>query len=590
VLKDHLVRGHALVRGAGPPLDLLPIEEALGVVGGGGAPVHLVLPAIRPIAAATADPGPYPARLSATRVQRLAPREVEVVRALLIAAVVSAPADGGRPAVGGTPTAPAAATYAVSHAPSALLERRGELMALARQLERNLRRELAGPVDATTALGGQTALFQIAVLRHDPGAAHRAAAAVRSLIDVPARRAMAGLLTEPYVEARAAPGADFHATYRARLEARLAAVPYPEVEFTLDAVRGMVATASRAQATGTAAAALDPQVKDGRIDRATAMQLVALAANDEAFAAVKDDAVAGLDRFIAAHRADATPFAPTVGWPAAPVRGAWLGQAPPGGEPVRFAADVLSAFNAWTDGVAFSPDGTELVVSVGGATYGRSRLFRAISIGGLWPAPSPLPELSGFVSSGEAHYSEDGRSLYFTGKRPGEDLRTWVMTRAGESWSEPRPMPASINGEGRIYRGNSTHDGVWYFGRNLTGMNQIYRARATAGAQAAELLGAPINVGAFDGDPCVAPDGRWLVFHSARPGGHGGTDLYVAFADGQGGWRTPVNLGPGFNSGDDEWGSTLGADGRLLFFTRHTAKGDEIRWVSVAAIDALAGT
>ena len=66
------------------------------------------------------------------------------------------------------------------------------------------------------------------------------------------------------------------------------------------------------------------------------------------------------------------------------------------------------------------------------------------------------------------------------------------------------------------------------------------------------------------GDPCVAPDGRWLVFNSARDAAAGRADLHVSFADGRGNWGTPVHLGRGFNSPDDEFGAMLSPDGGYL--------------------------
>ena len=39
-------------------------------------------------------------------------------------------------------------------------------------------------------------------------------------------RLLTGLITGPYLQAREKPGADFHATFRALLSERLAALPY----------------------------------------------------------------------------------------------------------------------------------------------------------------------------------------------------------------------------------------------------------------------------------------------------------------------------------------------------------------------------
>ena len=103
-----------------------------------------------------------------------------------------------------------------------------------------------------------------------------------------------------------------------------------------------------------------------------------------------------------------------------------------------------------------------------------------------------------------------------------------------------------------------------------------------------ELVPAPVlSVGTYEGDPCVAPDGRFLVFYSGRAGGFGGVDLHVSFPDGKGEWTNPVNLGADFNTDSDEYGATLSPDGKYLFFVRHNVQKGEIYWVSTSAIEKL---
>lgn len=75
-----------------------------------------------------------------------------------------------------------------------------------------------------------------------------------------------------------------------------------------------------------------------------------------------------------------------------------------------------------------------------------------------------------------------------------------------------------------------------------------------------------INSTANDFDPLFSADGRWLYFFSNREGGRGGDDLYRAAVLPGGGFGAPENLGPGVNSGGDEWAPTPSADGRWLLF------------------------
>lgn len=71
---------------------------------------------------------------------------------------------------------------------------------------------------------------------------------------------------------------------------------------------------------------------------------------------------------------------------------------------------------------------------------------------------------------------------------------------------------------------------------------------------------------AVEFDPAFSPDGRRVYFHSDRPGGFGGTDIYVVDLDpNTGRFATPRNLGAGVNSKGEEWAPTPTARGTLIF-------------------------
>jgi hypothetical protein len=496
----------------------------------------------------------------------------------------------GSPSLGAEAPSPPARNYAIPCLPSELLRRHDALLGLAAQVRADLgaARDADVSSDAAAIRKRNTTLFQVAVLERDTTAAHRALERVRATQEAPAAKALSGLFTEPYLEARVSPGSDFHAAFRERMTDRLVALPFSDVEFMLVAVRGQMAAASPDTSVGTARAALDPLIRDGRIAADEAATLIALAVNDELVRSVREDLLACLDAAFAAHHNDATPFSPRIGVVQPPIRGAWFGQKAPGRTPVRFAPALLDSLNPWCNGIAFSPDGMECFLSIGGATYGGMRIVHATCEGGVWTPFTPPSCLDGFVSTGEPHFSADGGTLYFTGKRAGEFGRLWALARTGATWSTPELQPAPIDGEGDAYRGRRTNDGTWYFGLQLQGMMQIYRTtRGGAAGAGIEKLGAPVNQRTYDGDPCPAPDGRWLVFNSARDAAVGRADLYVSFPDGRGNWGTPVHLGPEFNSPDDEFGAMLSPDGKRLFFTRHTSAENQLYWVDTAAIDAL---
>ena len=80
-------------------------------------------------------------------------------------------------------------------------------------------------------------------------------------------------------------------------------------------------------------------------------------------------------------------------------------------------------------------------------------------------------------------------------------------------------------------------------------------------------LGPVINSASSDQGPAISKDGLSLYFHSNRPGGLGGFDMYVSQrASVDDPWGLPMNLGPPVNTAFDEGNPAFSRDGHSLFF------------------------
>lgn len=66
------------------------------------------------------------------------------------------------------------------------------------------------------------------------------------------------------------------------------------------------------------------------------------------------------------------------------------------------------------------------------------------------------------------------------------------------------------------------------------------------------------------GHPTMDEQGSFMIFVSNMPGGYGGTDLYIAFREGEG-WTKPENLGPNINTEGNEMFPFVNAAGTLFF-------------------------
>ncbi len=73
----------------------------------------------------------------------------------------------------------------------------------------------------------------------------------------------------------------------------------------------------------------------------------------------------------------------------------------------------------------------------------------------------------------------------------------------------------------------------------------------------------------------ISTDGNTIYFASNRPGGFGGTDIYVSSKTPNGKWGVPVNLGTGINTPQNEDFPNIAPDGKTLYFssTGHTSMG-----------------
>jgi hypothetical protein len=96
-------------------------------------------------------------------------------------------------------------------------------------------------------------------------------------------------------------------------------------------------------------------------------------------------------------------------------------------------------------------------------------------------------------------------------------------------------------------------------------------------------LGPVVNSASRDFAPSLTTDGHWLYFHSNRPGGCGGQDMWVTHRQDKRddlGWEAPINLGctintPGFDQAGPNYFEDDTSGIRYLYFTRRPIGGTE---------------
>lgn len=210
---------------------------------------------------------------------------------------------------------------------------------------------------------------------------------------------------------------------------------------------------------------------------------------------------------------------------------------------------------------------------------------------GAWSLPV-LPPFSGKYSDRAPFLTADGSRLYYCSNRPAEDYQgavakadfdIWYLERKSDStWSAPKSSGSAVNGSDNDQDPSIASDGTLYFSSDRAGGRggrDLWRSRWVSGAYAAaEHLGDSLNALGNESDPCIAPDQSHLIFTSDRPGGRGGSDLYVSYRRGDR-WTTPVNLGEPVNSPADELSPRISPDGEYFFWAscRSFAEGTRDR-------------
>jgi len=276
------------------------------------------------------------------------------------------------------------------------------------------------------------------------------------------------------------------------------------------------------------------------------------------------------------------------------LEGDYLGQKPPGDEPVLFAPGIISSIWGLHSTAVFSPDGTEVwwapMVTLPGEIYSRGGLLVMKRVKGRWTPPAWAPFSGPNGDDDVPFFSADGKRLYFISRRPlpGEaergNERIWYADRAPAGWAEPRALDPHVNSVDKHWQFSLDRKGDLYFaGRppDSRGLSDIYAARFAGGAYEKPVnLGDPINTAGIDDTPFIAPDGSYLLFSRQF-------DLWASFRAKDGGWSEPVNLGPGINSPSIELCPMVTADGKYLFFLSQRGGESHAYWVRAKAIEDL---
>lgn len=248
------------------------------------------------------------------------------------------------------------------------------------------------------------------------------------------------------------------------------------------------------------------------------------------------------------------------------------------------AANLPTAVNTLNRdvGASLNASGTRLFFASDGPDYvALPKLMVSDLVDGAWQPARLLdiPQETEFFAFRRApEITFDEHTLYFTRAILSgifvAQTRIWRSDYVNGAWQQPVDLGGPVNFPDPITitaDPSLTLDGnTMYFSSDRPGGHggtDIWVTQRIGGVwQEPQNLGPVVNSPANDSEPCIAPDSETLYFSSGRQGGFGSSDLWVTHrVDGQ--WTQPANLEVGVNSTGSEREPFVSRDGRYLFFT-----------------------
>ena len=275
--------------------------------------------------------------------------------------------------------------------------------------------------------------------------------------------------------------------------------------------------------------------------------------------------------------------------------GDYFGLKAPLTTPEVFAPGIISVDTTIEHGYpAFSPDLKDVFWQSNYRIDGKETQIYCYHMqqeNGVWRGPEIIPDASGPA------FAVDGNRVFYNSNAENGTIRS--ILKQGNSWDEPEILGLISQFPELKYAYNLsfTDDGTLYFlgyAEGLGSMNDfgIFRSVLMEGIyQKPELLPEPVNIGdgTLNWTPFIAPDESYLLFSSSRQTSERDMgDIFICFRKSDGSWSKAYNLGKEINSERQERFPAVSPDGKYLFFTRWTERGNEdVMWVKSTVIDEL---
>jgi hypothetical protein len=270
------------------------------------------------------------------------------------------------------------------------------------------------------------------------------------------------------------------------------------------------------------------------------------------------------------------------------LEGPYLGQERPGETPEVFAPGVVST-PAHEFSCSLTADGKEFYFARRHPELDKTVVMVTKLRDGRWTEPAVAPFVENQFSF-EPMVTPDSKRLYFMSGRPipgqaGPPMNIFYVEREGDGWgvaknagppfNPARAMFVSMAANGTIYTTDISEG---------PGTESIAVSRQVDGKYRKLVeIGPPVNAGAQNMYPFIAPDESYLVYAARRPSERIKSVLLVSFRKPDGGWGEPRVIDLGVEAGLP----FVSRDGEFLFFTSGERGKSDIYWVTAGIIEEL---
>jgi hypothetical protein len=203
---------------------------------------------------------------------------------------------------------------------------------------------------------------------------------------------------------------------------------------------------------------------------------------------------------------------------------------------------------------------------------GGGRAFADFVIGEATCIDMPL-SAPGYSETHGCSFSADGLRLYFAQDRAegygGRDIWVAVRKTMCDGWAEPVNLGPNVNGLGQpdepAHPAISPDELELYFNCSCSSPDLMRSTRESKDDPWGPAVRFTRFGPAFALD--LSADGLTVYFDAIRPGGYGGSDIWMATRETvDTRWGEPVNLGPNVNDARDQYDPSISSDGLALFF------------------------